>query len=157
LLRGCGEGWSTCRHFWTVASPKPLRQATVKAKVSGDVRQVPVREGESVRSGQLLARIDTADLEAKLIERSGALESAKAQLAMASKTQATNQQLLKQNFISQQAYDDRVSGSRETAANMKVAEATVANARLNLDYTKVRSPVAGRVSRAAARPRSGRR
>jgi multidrug efflux pump subunit AcrA (membrane-fusion protein) len=71
---------------------QPLRQATVKAKVSGDVRQVPVREGESVRAGQLLARIDTADLEAKLIERNGALESAKAQLAMAAKTQAMNQQ-----------------------------------------------------------------
>ena len=88
---------------------QPLRQATVKAKVSGDVRQVPVREGESVRAGQLLARIDTADLEAKLIERIGALESAKAQLAMAAKTQATNQQLLKQNFISQNAYDNSES------------------------------------------------
>ena len=43
---------------------QPLRQATVKAKVSGDVREVPIREGESVRAGQLLARIDTADLEA---------------------------------------------------------------------------------------------
>ena len=46
----------------------------------------PVREGETVQAGQVLARIDTADLEAKLIERIGALESAKAQLAMAEKT-----------------------------------------------------------------------
>ena len=50
---------------------QPVRQATVKAKVSGDVRQVTVREGEAVQAGQLLARIDTADLEARLIERIG--------------------------------------------------------------------------------------
>jgi multidrug efflux pump subunit AcrA (membrane-fusion protein) len=56
----------------------PVSQATVKAKVSGDVLQVYVREGESVRAGQVLARIDTADLEVKLIERQGALESARA-------------------------------------------------------------------------------
>ncbi len=45
---------------------QPVHQATVKAKVSGDVRQITVREGESVQAGQVLARIDTADLEAKL-------------------------------------------------------------------------------------------
>ncbi len=53
---------------------QPVRQATVKAKVSGDVRQVTVREGETVQAGQVLARIDTADLDAKLVERIGALE-----------------------------------------------------------------------------------
>ena len=42
---------------------QPVRQAIVKAKVSGDVRQITVREGETVQAGQMLARIDTADLE----------------------------------------------------------------------------------------------
>ena len=97
--------------------------------MSGDVRQVPVREGESVRAGQLLARIDTADLEAKLIERNGALESAKAQLAMAAKTQATNQQLLKQNFISQNAYDNSESSLGVSQGTVKSAEAQVQLAR----------------------------
>ena len=108
---------------------QPVRQATVKAKVSGDVRQMPVREGESVRAGQLLARIDTADLEAKLIERNGALESAKAQLAMAAKTQATNQALLKQNFISQNAYDNSESSLGVSQGSVKSAEAQVQLAR----------------------------
>ena len=88
---------------------QPLNQATVKAKVSGDVRQITVREGETVQAGQLLARIDTADLEAKLAASIGAMESAKAQLALATKTRATNQALLKQNFISQNAFDNSES------------------------------------------------
>ena len=126
---------------------QPLRQATVKAKVSGDVRQVPVREGESVRAGQLLARIDTADLEAKLIERNGALESAKAQLAMAAKTQATNQQLLKQNFISQNAYDNSESSLGVSQGTVKSAEAQVQIARNALRDAIAMSPLAGVVAK----------
>src|SRR6478736_8736563 len=102
---------------------QPVHQATVKAKVSGDVRQVAVREGETVHAGQLLARIDTADLESKLIERAGALESAKAQLALAEKNRATNGALLKQNFISQNAFDTFESTYNVAQGNMKSAEA----------------------------------
>ena len=126
---------------------QPLRQATVKAKVSGDVRQVPVREGESVHAGQLLARIDTADLEAKLIERSGALESAKAQMAMAEKTQASNQALLKQNFISQNAYDNSVSSFGVSQGSVKSAEAQVQLARNALRDAVAISPLGGVVAK----------
>ena len=45
---------------------QPVRQATVKAKVSGDVRQITVREGDAVQAGQMLVRVDTADLDAQL-------------------------------------------------------------------------------------------
>ena len=48
-----------------------LTNAIVKAKVAGDVRQISVREGETVQAGQVLARIDTTDLDAKLIDRTG--------------------------------------------------------------------------------------
>jgi len=126
---------------------QPLRQAMVKAKVSGDVRQVTVREGESVKAGQLLAKIDTADLEAKLIERSGALESAKAQLAMAEKTQATNQALLKQNFISQNAYDNSESSRHVSEGTVKSAEAQVQLARNALRDATATSPLNGIVAK----------
>ena len=85
---------------------QPVRQATVKAKVSGDVRQLTVREGDSVQAGQILVRVDTADLDARVLERQGQLQSARAQLALAEKTNAMNQKLLKQNFISQNASDN---------------------------------------------------
>jgi len=126
---------------------QPLRQAMVKAKVSGDVRQVTVREGESVKAGQLPAKIDTADLEAKLIERSGALESAKAQLAMAEKTQATNQALLKQNFISQNAYDNSESSRHVSEGTVKSAEAQVQLARNALRDATATSPLNGIVAK----------
>jgi RND family efflux transporter MFP subunit len=126
---------------------QPLRQATVKAKVSGDVRQVTVREGETVKEGQLLARIDTADLEAKLIERNGALESAKAQAAMANKTRATNQALLKQNFISQNAYDNSESSFEVSQGAVKSAEAQVQIAKNALRDAVAVSPLAGVVAK----------
>ncbi len=88
---------------------QPVNQSTVKAKVSGDVPQVLVREGEAVKAGQVLARLDTADLEAKLTDRIGALEASRAQLALAQKTRTRNHALLKQGFISQNAYDSAES------------------------------------------------
>jgi RND family efflux transporter MFP subunit len=131
---------------------QPVRQATVKAKVSGDVRQITVREGETVQAGQLLARIDTADLEAKLAERIGALESAKAQLALAEKTRATNLALLKQNFISQNAFDNSESSYSVSQGTVKSAEAQVQLARNALRDAIATSPLSGVVAKRHVQP-----
>ena len=131
---------------------QPVRQATVKAKVSGDVRQITVREGETVQAGQVLARIDTADLEAKLIERTGALESAKAQLALAEKNRTTNGALLKQNFISQNAYDNTESSLSVAQGSMKSAEAQVQMARIALKDALATSPLTGVVAKRHVQP-----
>ena len=146
------ESQSLSRWLPVSGALQPVRQATVKAKVSGDVRQITVREGETVRVGQLLARIDTADLEAKLLERTGALESARAQLAMAAKTQATNQALLKQNFISQNAYDNSESSSGVFQGSVKSAEAQVQLARNALRDAVATSPLAGQVAKRHVQP-----
>ena len=108
---------------------QPARSAVVKAKVAGEVRALTVREGEAVQAGQVIGRIDTADLEARLIERQGALESARAQMALAEKTRATNQTLLKQNFISQNAFDNSESSFNVARGGVKSAEAQVQIAR----------------------------
>jgi membrane fusion protein, multidrug efflux system len=131
---------------------QPVRQATVKAKVSGDVRQVTVREGETVQTGQLLARIDTADLESKLIERVGQFEGAKAQLALAEKNRATNSALLKQNFISQNAFDAFESTYNVAQGNVKSAEAQVQLARNALRDAIATSPLNGIVARRHVQP-----
>ncbi len=68
-----------------------------------------MREGEAVKAGQVIVRFDTADLEARLTDRMGALEASRAQLALAEKTRTQNQLLLKQKFISQNAYDSAES------------------------------------------------
>ena len=98
---------------------QPVRQAIVKAKVAGDVRQITVREGESVQAGQMLARIDTTDLDSKLIDRTGALESAQAQLALADKTRTMNTRLLNDKFISQNAFDSAESSYNVAQGNVK--------------------------------------
>jgi membrane fusion protein, multidrug efflux system len=131
---------------------QPVNQATVKAKVSGDVRHIAVREGEAVRAGQVLVRIDTADLEARLIERTGALESTKAQLALAEKTRASNQALLKQNFISQNAYDNSESSLKVSLGNLKSAEAQVQLAQNALRDAIVASPLNGVVAKRHVQP-----
>ena len=100
---------------------QPLHQATVKAKVSGDVRQITVREGETVQAGQVLARIDTADLEAKLVERASARwNRPRRNSRLAEKTRATNRALLKQNFISQNAFDNSESSYNVAAGHGEI-------------------------------------
>ncbi|MEO8487172.1 MAG: efflux RND transporter periplasmic adaptor subunit [Betaproteobacteria bacterium] len=124
-----------------------VNQATVKAKVPGDVRQMLVREGEAVRAGQLLARIDTADLEAKLVERQGALERARALLALADKTRANNVKLLNENFISQTAFDSSQSGYDVAKGGVKSIEAQVKLAEYALRDAAVIAPIGGIVSK----------
>ncbi len=131
---------------------QPLNQATIKAKVSGDVRLITVREGETVQAGQVLARIDTADLEAKLAASIGAMESAKAQLALAEKTRATNQALLKQNFISQNAFDNSESSYSVSQGTVKSAEAQVQLARNALRDAVATSPLTGIVAKRHVQP-----
>ena len=82
-----------------------VSQATVRAKLSAEVKRVLVREGDRVTAGQSIAEFDTAQLRAQMAERKAALESSRAQLAMADRTRQANAQLVKQNFISQNAFD----------------------------------------------------
>ncbi len=141
------EPRSLARRLPVSGTLQPLKQAVVKAKVSGDVRQIAVREGEAVRAGQVLARIDTADLEARLAERVGALESARAQLALAEKTRATNLALLNQAFISRNAFDNSESSFTVSQGTVKSAEAQVQIARNALKDAVVASPLSGIVAR----------
>jgi RND family efflux transporter MFP subunit len=131
---------------------QPVRQATVKAKVSGDVREINVREGDPVRAGQMLVRVDTADLDARLIERQGQLESARAQLALAQKTLSTNQKLLKQNFISQNAFDSSESNMNVTRGSVMSAEAQVRLAQNALKDAVATAPLNGIVAKRHVQP-----
>jgi len=141
------ESKSLGRWLAVSGTMQPVRQATVKAKVSGDVRQLTVREGDTVQAGQMLVRVDTADLDARLIERQGQLESARAQLALAEKNLATNQKLLKQNFISQNAFDSSESNLNVTRGSVKSAEAQVRLAQNALKDSVATAPLSGVVAK----------
>lgn len=141
------ESSALARHLPVSGTMQPVRQATVKAKVSGDVREITVREGDAVAAGQMLVRVDTADLDARLIERQGQLESAKAQLALAEKTLATNQKLLKQNFISQNAFDNAESSRNVSRGSVMSAEAQVRLAQNALKDAVATAPLSGIVAK----------
>jgi len=131
---------------------QPVRQTTVRAKVSGELKEIRVREGEAVRQGQVLARFDTADLEARLADRLGAMEAARAQLKLAEKTRTTNLALLKQNFISQNAFDSADSNLSVNQGGLKSMEAQVQLARNALRDAVVTAPLAGTIAKRHAQP-----
>lgn len=131
---------------------QPVNQSTVKSKVSGEIRQVMAREGEAVAAGQTIVRLDTADLEARLADRVGALESTRAQLALAEKTRAQNLLLLKQKFISQTAYDSAESNLSVNQGLEKSNEAQVQLARNALRDAVVASPLSGTVAKRHVQP-----
>jgi biotin carboxyl carrier protein len=131
---------------------QPVRQAIVKGQGGGDVKQVTTREGEAIQAGQVLARIDTTDLEARLIDRIGALESAKAQLALAEKTRAMNVRLLNDKFISQNAFDSANRAFSVAKGNVKSAEAQVQLARNALKDADAVAPLSGLVAKRHVQP-----
>ena len=130
----------------------PRNWTTVKAKVAGELKTMLVREGEAVRAGQVLARIDTQDAQARLDEKAADLEAGRAQLALAQKNRANNLALLQQKFISQNAFDSVQSSYQVSDAKLKALEAQVALARKALADTVVSAPQAGMVSQRHAQP-----
>jgi membrane fusion protein (multidrug efflux system) len=97
-------------------------------------------------------RFDTADLEARLTDRIGVLEASRAQLGLAEKTRAQNQLLLKQNFISQNAYDSAESNLSVTQGTLKSNEAQAQMARIALNYAVVTAPLSGMVAKRHVQP-----
>ena len=125
----------------------PVTQATVKSTIPGEVRRLLVREGEVVKAGALLAEIDNADARSRLDAAQADLAERKSRLAIAARNRDTNQALLKQNFISQNAYDQLHSTFEGSEAAVKWAEAQVQLARKAVDDARVLAPISGIVSK----------
>ena len=125
----------------------PLTQATIKAKVSGEIHETTVQEGQQVTSGQVLLRLDAADQRARLTQQQAMLDEAQTRLSMASKNEANSQALLKQKYISQTAYDTTQNSVDLARASVKSAAAMVEIARIALADTVIRAPMAGIVSK----------
>jgi RND family efflux transporter MFP subunit len=127
-------------------------QTTVKTRVAGDLVQLQVREGEKVRKGQTLARIDATEYEWRVKREEASLAAAQAQVDMATKTRAYNSQLLAKGFISQNAFDNAQSGLDSAAGTRDAAAAALELARKSLADTLVTAPMAGTVAERFAQP-----
>ncbi|TAJ50758.1 MAG: efflux RND transporter periplasmic adaptor subunit [Nevskiaceae bacterium] len=133
-------------------SLNPLSQTTIKAKVGGELLEVLVREGQAVRKGEVLARIDTRNQQAQVASQRAGLEKAKADLALAKLNLENNQRLLQKNFIAQNVLDTSQSTYESAVANVKLAEAQLQLAEIGLHDAVVRAPFAGIISRRLAEP-----
>ncbi len=125
----------------------PLTQATVKSTISGEVRSVLVREGETVKQGAIVAEIDTTDARSRLEAAQADQAERRARLAIAERNRDTNQTLLKQNFISQNAFDQLHSTQQASEAAVRWADAQVKLAQKAVDDAVVRAPIAGTVAK----------
>ncbi|MFO7304035.1 MAG: efflux RND transporter periplasmic adaptor subunit [Gammaproteobacteria bacterium] len=130
----------------------PLVQATVMAKVSGDVEIVTVREGQDVRAGDVIARIDTRNLRAEYERELAAVEKARAELELAQLHREKNKALLEQRFISQTTYEESESAYAGSVANLKLAEAQARLAQIALEDAIIRAPFDGTVARRLVEP-----
>lgn len=128
-------------------SIQAVSQATVRAKLSAEVRRVLVREGDRVTAGQTVAEFDTAQLRAQLAERTATYESARAQLSTNERTRTANAQLVKQNFISQNAFDTADSAYQAQLAAAAAARAQLEQTQLLMADAVVRAPISGTVAR----------
>jgi membrane fusion protein, multidrug efflux system len=125
----------------------PLVQATVKSKVAAEVRETLVREGMQVKRGQVIAQLDTADLRAHYATQQATLDETKAKLALANKNHDINQMLLKQKYISQNAFDTAHNSVEVAEATVKSASSQLEIAQRAMDDATIRAPIDGIISK----------
>ncbi|EBG7113127.1 efflux RND transporter periplasmic adaptor subunit [Salmonella enterica] len=166
LLAGCNDQGDTQAHAGEpqvtvhVAETAPLavttelpgrtsafRIAEVRPQVSGIVLKRNFTEGSDVEVGQSLYQIDPATYQADYDSAKGELAKSEAAAAIAHLTVKRYVPLVGTKYISQQEYDQAIADARQADAAVVAAKAAVESARINLAYTKVTSPISGRIGK----------
>lgn len=124
----------------------------IRPRVSGYITRVNFAEGKEVRKGEVLFEIDSRPYQAELARAEAELERARSAAALAASEVQRASKLVHVQAISREEYDSRASAEAQGGASVRAAEAAVQTARLNLEWTRVRSPIAGRVSNAMVTP-----
>jgi membrane fusion protein (multidrug efflux system) len=125
----------------------PFETSDVRPQVDGIIRARLFTEGEYVRAGQPLYRIDPVTYEARVANARAALARARASTVGAEGQVRRYAELLKRDFVSRQLYDDAVSAAGEARADVQAQEAALHSAQIDLDRTVVRAPISGRIGR----------
>ena len=126
--------------------------AEVRPQVGGILQQRLFTEGADVKAGQALYQIDPATYEAALDSAQAALMKAEANVTPARLKAERFRELLAIKAVSKQEYDDAQAAFKQAEADVAVNRAAVKTARINLEYTKVRSPLSGRIGKSAFTP-----
>jgi multidrug efflux system membrane fusion protein len=128
-----------------IGAAQAWQNVLVRAQVSGRLQSLAYREGSFVKAGALLAQIDPAPFNAALMQAQGALARDQALLQGARVDLARYQTLLSQDSIARQTFDTQTALVKQDEGVVMVDQGVVANAKINLGYTRIVAPVSGRV------------
>jgi RND family efflux transporter MFP subunit len=122
----------------------PVDVVEVRARVSGYLDQIHFTDGQIVKQGDLLFTIDKRPYQNTLDQARANLQTAKSNVAFTQSDLARGQQLVRERTISEQIYEQRAQAFRNAQASVAASEAMVRQAELDLEYTELRAPIAGR-------------
>jgi membrane fusion protein, multidrug efflux system len=130
---------------------EPLQTVSVQAQVGGTLDQVTFNEGDDVHQGQILFRIDPRPFEAALRQAEATLARDEATAANAQRDADRYKTLAEKDYVTKSQADQQVSAAASSQATVQASRAAVDNAKLNLAYTTIRAPIAGRTGRLLVR------
>jgi membrane fusion protein, multidrug efflux system len=131
-------------------SLKAVNSALVKARVAGELQGLTVREGDAVKAGQIIARVDSSEYAARVRQAQETADAAKAQIDIAQRSFSNNKALVDQGFISRTALDTSLASLQSAQANHKAALAALDVAKKSVQDTVLTSPISGIVSQRLA-------
>ncbi len=131
---------------------KAANSAFIKARVAGELQDLKVREGDWVKAGQLVAKVDPTDSVWRIKQAQEQADAAKSQIDIAQRQFDNNRSLVDQGFISKTALDTSSSQLLGAQATHKAALAAVEMAKKSLDDTLLRSPISGQVAQRLSQP-----
>ena len=169
-LSGCGEATGKAAEAQAPAAPpvsaalvlerpvaetqefsgrlEAIERVEIRSRVSGFITAVNFKPGSEVKKGDVLFVVDPRPYQAEAARAEAAAASARAKLDLAKRELARAESLLADKAIARREYDEAAAGQKELEANANAAQAQAEAARLNLAYTRVVSPIDGRVSKA---------
>ena len=131
---------------------KAVNTAIVKARVAGELQGLSVREGDSVKAGQIIAQVESTEYQARVRQAQQQAEAARAQVDIARRGFDNNRALVERGFISKTALDSSVASLASAEATYRAAQAGTEVATKSLMDTVLRAPITGLISQRLAQP-----
>jgi len=132
-----------------VGRVEALERVDIRARVTGFLRERTFVEGQMVQAGDMIFQIEPEPFEAEVALKQASIDRARAELHNAELQVARGRELVRTNAIPQSTLDQRIAEQQTAAAALSGAQAELQRAKIQLGYTQIVSPIAGRIGRAA--------